>query len=504
MSRPAMHSPPTPGSGVRKGALRAVAATLACLLAGATWPGSRADAQAAPAGAAAPGAPAAGAPRAREAPPPLGTPRDFQLPAKSEFSLDNGMGVTLVPFGTVPKAAVLVVLRTGNIDDPTTGVADLVAEMLTEGAGSRSAAEVARYAADMGGALNAGAGADQVTVSLDVLAERAPEAVALAGDVLRRPALPASELPRLKANIARQVAVARSSPQAIAGEAYAYLVWGDHPYGRTLPTDADIASYSMEQVRTFVQENFGAARAHVYVAGRFDRAAVEAAIRTAFADWPSGAPPTVNPPTGTRVAQVRLIDRPDAAQSTLMLGGPTIDPTSPDYVALTVTNTLLGGGLISRLDQNLREAKGWTYGVGSRISSAFRAATWTVTADVNTPDTAPALRETYGEIAKLAQQPPPADELKRIQNYRAGTFVIGSSSRGGLLGQLAFLNLHGLPDEWLTDYVKNVYAVTPEQVAAATRQHIDPSRMTLVVVGDLQKIGKDVRALPQVKSATKR
>jgi predicted Zn-dependent peptidase len=439
---------------------------------------------------------------AREAPPPLGTPSDFQLPAKTEFALDNGVGVTLVRFGTVPKATVMVVLRTGNIDDGgKTGVADLVAEMLKEGAGERSSADIARFAADMGGALDVGAGADQMTVSLEVLAERAPDALALAADVLRRPRLPASELPRLRANFARQVAVARSTPQALAGEAYARLVWGDHPYGHAFPTDAEIASYSIEDVQGFVSRNFGAARAHVYVGGRFDREAVERAVRAAFGDWAPGAPPTVNPPTGTRTAQVKLIDRPDAAQSTILLGGPTIDPTAPDYVALAVTNTLIGGGLISRLDQNLREEKGWTYGVASRISPAYRAASWSVTADVNTPDTAPSLREIYRELAVLQREPPSAEELKRIQNYRAGTFVIGSSSRAGLLGQLAFLNLHGLPDEWLTDYVRNVYAVTPQQVSESVRRHVDPARMTLVVVGDLKRVGKDVRALPQVKAA---
>lgn len=447
---------------------------------------------------------AQGSPAPREAPPPLGTPRDFQLPAKTEFALDNGVGVTLVPFGTVPKATVMVVLRTGNIDDPRTGVADLVGEMLKEGAAGQSAADVARLAADMGGSLDVGVGADQTTIALDVLGERAPEALALAADVIRRPTLPESELPRLKANIARQVAVARSSPQAIAGEAYARLLWGDHPYGRSLPTDADIESYSIGDVREFVARNFGAARAHVYVGGRFDRAAVEASVRAAFGDWAQGAPPTVNPPTGTRTAQVQLIDRPDAAQSTIMLGGPTIGPTAPDYLPLVVTNTLLGGGLISRLDQNLREDKGWTYGVSTRISPYYRAAAWTMSADVNTPDTAPALRETYREIAKLQAEPPSVEELRRIQNYRAGTFVIGASSRGGLLGQLAFLNLHGLPDEWLTDYVKNVYAVTPEQVSAATRQHVDPDRMTLVVVGDLKQIGEDVAGLPQVKTSVRR
>jgi zinc protease len=441
----------------------------------------------------------------REAPPPLGTPRDFRLPEKVAYRLDNGVGVTLVPFGTVPKATVLVVVRTGNIDDGSrNGLADVVAELLKEGAGTRGAAEIARYAAEMGGSLGTGAGAEQFTVSLDVLAERTADAIALAGDVLRRPALPDSELPRLKANIVRQLAVARSNPQAIAGDAFGRLLWGDHPFGRGLPTDADVASYTIEDARAFVAKNFGAARTHVYVAGRFDRAAVEAAIRAAFGDWAAGPPPTANPPSGAKVAQVKLIDRPDAAQSTIILGQPTIDPTSPDYLPLVVTNSLLGGGLLSRFNQNLREDKGWTYGVGSRIAPSVRSGSWTTSTDVNTQDTAPALRELYAEIARAQREAPPADELTRVKNLRAGAFVIGASSAGGLLGQLAFLDLHGLPDAWLTDYVKNVYAVTPEQVSKAARDYLDASRMTLVVVGDLKRVGADVNALPQVKAAAKR
>jgi predicted Zn-dependent peptidase len=316
--------------------------------------------------------------------------------------------------------------------------------------------------------------------------------------------LPASELPRLKANTVRQLAVARSSPQAIAGDAFARLLWGDHPFGRGLPTDADVASYTIEDARAFVAKNFGAARTHVYVAGRFDRAAVEAAVRAAFGDWAAGPPPTVNPPSGAKVAQVKLIDRPDAAQSTIILGQPTIDPTSPDYVPLIVANALLGGGLLSRFNQNLREDKGWTYGVASRLAPSVRAGSWAASTDVNTQDTGPALRELYAEIARVQREAPPADELTRVKNLRSGAFVIGASSAAGLLGQLAYLDLHGLPDSWLTDYVKNVYAVTPEQVSKAARDYLDASRMTLVVVGDLKKVRADVGAVPQVKAAAKR
>ncbi|HXQ64613.1 MAG TPA: pitrilysin family protein [Steroidobacteraceae bacterium] len=447
---------------------------------------------------------AAGSATARETPPSPGMPRAFALPTKQDLRLPNGLGVTLVPFGTVPKTTLALVLRTGNIaDGPKTGLADLVADMLKEGAGDRDAGGLARLAAEMGGALGIDAGPDQTTVMLDVLAERAADAVGVLADVVRRPRLPASELPRLKANLARTSAIARSQPQEVAGEAYAHLIWGDHPYGRTLPTETTIASIAIEDIRQFVAHEFGAARAHLYVAGQFDAVSVERALNDRFGDWAPGSPPAAHPPVGSRTRTVKLIDRPGAAQSTVMLGLPVAGPATPGFMRLSVANALFGGSLLSRLDQDLREDKGWTYGAASRITPyAGSAAVWTLATDVNAPDTAPALAEIFKELERLRSTPPSAEELKAIQNYRAGTFVIGASSRGGLIAQLAFCELQGLPADWLTNYVAHLYAVTPQDVRAAAAEYLDPGEMTLVVLGDLRTLKPAILALPALSGAS--
>ena len=440
---------------------------------------------------------------AREAPPAAGTPRAFVLPAKRDFKLANGMNVTLVPFGAIPKATLLLVIRTGNIADGSkAGLADLATELLKEGAGERDARALAEFAADMGGALETATGPDQTTVTLDVLAERAADAVGVLADVLRRPRLPPGELALLKQNLSRQVAIGRSQAQGIAGEAYARLLWGDHPYGHELPTEAEIASIGIDDVRGFVGREIGAARAHLYVAGQFDAAAVERALHARFDDWAAGAPIATHPPTGSRVRTVELIDRPGAAQSTIVLGLPVPGPTATHFTDLSVGNALLGGSLISRLDQNLREDKGWTYGSFSRITPfAAGAASFTLTSDVNAPETAPALGEIFREIERLRSEPPPVDELTSIQNYRSGVFIIGASGRSGLLAQLAFLELQGLPDEWLTNYVARIHAVTPAEVRAAAADYLDPASMTLVVVGDMAKLRSAIEALPALKGA---
>lgn len=434
-----------------------------------------------------------------EAPPPLGTPRPFVLAQRTDVHLANGATLTLVPLGSVPKATVMLVERTGGIDEGAkNGLADFVGDYLKEGAGVRDADALAAAAAGMGGELGVGTGSDQTSLTLDVLSDHAPEAIALLADLVRRPTLPPTAFERLRANAARNAAVQRSEPAGIAGDAYARALWGAHPYGRGLPSVADIAGYRYEDVRDYVTRQFGAARTHLYVAGRFDPAAVEAAARTAFGDWAAGPAPTVNPAHGSTTPRVILIDRPGAPQSTLIAGLPSVDPTQADYIPLTVATTLLGGGLLSRLGQELREAKGWTYGVSARLSPGLRAGSWAVSADVTTAHTADSLAAILRAIAKLRTEPPTAEELKLTQNYRAGTFVVSAAGRSGLLGQLAFLDLHGLPDAWLRDYAAQVYAVTPAQVTDVFARRIDPHAMTIVVLGDLARIEREVRRIPEL------
>jgi len=296
--------------------------------------------------------------------------------------------------------------------------------------------------------------------------------------------------------------VQRSQAQGIAGEAYGQLLWGDSVYGRGAPSDAVIESMTIDDVRRFVAAELGARRTHIYIAGRFDAQAVERSIRERFGDWAAGPPARDVRVEGSRHRIVKLIDRPGAAQSTIMLGLPVQMPATPGFMRLSMANAMFGGaGLLSRLDQNLREEKGYTYGASSRINPSAGATSWTLATDVNAPNTAAAIAEIYRELARLRSEPPAAAELLRIRNFRAGNFVLGASSRAGLLGQLAFLDLQGLPEDWLTRYVERLGEVTPEGLRDAAAASLDPAAMTLVVVGDLAKIRAAVLDLEALKGA---
>jgi predicted Zn-dependent peptidase len=287
----------------------------------------------------------------------------------------------------------------------------------------------------------------------------------------------------------------------MAAEALARLVYGNHPFGHVLPAPGQLEGYDIAAVRGFYERNFGARRTHVYVAGRYDRAALEAALRRAFGDWRKGAAPSDLPPKVSDMLQLQLIDRPGAPQSSLRMAVAVPNPAAELYFPTTLTNSLLGGTFSSRITTNLREDKGYSYSPDSSISARRGNALWVMSAEITAGHTAEALTEIFREIERLQHEPPAAVELDAIKRYRAGLFVIGNSSPNGVLGQLAFMDLHGLPPEFLTHWVANMYAVTPQQVTDIARRYILPARMTIVIVGDLKAIGDGVRALPQLQGA---
>lgn len=438
----------------------------------------------------------AGLNMAQITPPAGGTPKPFNLPKRETFQLSNGMKVTLVPYGTIPKVAVSAVVRAGNINEAANQVwlADLTGSLMKEGTASRSATQLAQDASSMGGSVNINVGADTTSIGGDVLSEFGPQFVALLADVMQRPSLPASELARLKTNMLRQLTVSKSQPGPLANERFRQILYPNHPYGRLYPTEAMINSYTIEDVQKFYRDNFSSAgRTHIYIVGQFDTAAMRKAVTQAFDGWTRGSAPVTNVPKPAVARTLQVIDRPNAPQSTLYIGLPVMDPSHPDYIPFTVTNALLGGSFSSRITLNIRENKGYTYSPYSQHSIRYRDGYWVEVADVTTSVTGPSIKEILYEIDRLRKEAPTADEVTGIKNYLAGIFVLNNSSRQGVIGQLAFADLHGLPDNYLSAYVQRVMAVTPQDVQRVAQQYIDPEKITIVVVGDKAKIADQIK-----------
>ena len=426
----------------------------------------------------------------KQAPPQGSAPKAFTVPAHETYSLSNGMKVTLVPYGNIPKVTVSVVVNAGNLNEPgeMPGLADLMGNLMKEGTKTRTSQKVAGESADMGGSLNVSVGVDESDISMDVLSEFAPKAVALVADVARNPLFPESEVARIKNDMLRQLTIQKSTPQNMALMRFRKLLYGNHPYGTVFATEESIQKATLADVKKYYDSNFGAQRTHLYVAGKFNTAAVKKAIAASFGTWSKGPAPAPDVPQVKPKHTLDVTDRPGAPQSTLYVGLPVANATSEDNIPLLVTNSLLGGSFGSRITSNIREQKGYTYSPNSQISRRYHDAYWVEVADVTTKFTGPSLKEIFGEVERLQKEPPSEAELKGIQSFLSGIFVLQNSSRGALIGQLRYVNLQGLGDSYLSTYVEKVNAVTPKDVQAMTARYIKPGEMTIVVVGDKAQV----------------
>ncbi|WHU04665.1 pitrilysin family protein [Sphingomonas sp. NIBR02145] len=432
--------------------------------------------------------------------PPIADPKPFKLPATETYTLPNGLQVTLIPYGIAPKTVVSLRVRAGAVNEgDAVWLSEVTGALMKEGAAGKTASDLAAAAAGMGGQLNVSAGMQSTTVSTNVLSEYAPDAIQLLSDVAVRPTLPASELARVKANLGRQLSVALSQPGTLADVALGRTVYGtSHPYGRIIPSAAQLQGYTIDQVKAFHAGQFGAKRARLYVAGRFDTATVKAAIEKAFAGWQAGPDPVVLQSPHQPGPKIVLVDRPGAPQATLRLAFDASRAGTDADIPQRVTNALLGGAFSSRITTNIREDKGYTYSPYSDVEFTPEQALWGFQADVTTEHTGDSLHEVFKEIRRMQTEPVPAEEARGIRTYMAGLFAISNSTSGSVVGTLATRDILGLPGDWTERYVPAVLAVTPEQMQASANASYPLGKLILVVVGDLKTVVPQLKAQPEL------
>jgi zinc protease len=426
-------------------------------------------------------------------PPEVKLPDSVPPAPMQTFKLDNGLEVTILPFGDVPKVDVRLAIDTGNVDEgpKQTWLSDLSGQLLELGTTELDAVALQRKAGEWGGEVGVTVEPDTMWVGGSVLSENAPDLVELISQIVEQPRLPEKEIARLQGDLIRQVTLAKSQPQPIADAVLVAEMYPGHAYGRMFPTEAMIKSYDLAQVKKFLDAHVHAGRAHLYIAGKVDAGAVEKAVRTAFADWRGGKPAPARRVKQKTARLIHFVERAGAVQSTVRVALPAVLPTHPDYVPLRAMNHLLGGYFSSRITSNIREQKGYTYSPYSSLTTRHGAVHWAQNADVKTDVTGPALVEIEKEIVRLASEPPAAKELDAVKANLVGTFLITQSSRDGRLQWRRFIDLHGLPKDF--DYVAQIRAVTADQLSRLVKKYISPARMTVVVVGDAKQV------LPQLK-----
>ena len=426
--------------------------------------------------------------------PTLGTPRPAVLAPRRREVLPSGLRTALVQSGSVPIVALRLVIDAGSAHlQPGQAWLDrLLHDFLREGSATHDRAAFADALAAMGGSLDVDGDEHTTVLRTQVLAEHAAQATSMLIELARTPRIPAEETARLVADQQRWAEIMAQEPAWRAHATFRASLYRGHPYGTILPQAEELAAFTAADARRFWERHTGAGRATLMAAGKFDAGAVAEAAARASDGWatPEVAVVQAAHASGSRV--VRFVARPGSEQTTLRVGAPVPPPGHGDYIALEVANSLLGGSFNSRITQNIREQKGYTYSPSSQISTRPRDAYWVEAADVTTAVTAPALEEILGEIDRLRADSPPEAEVLGITNYVAGISAIRGATLNGLLDHLEFLALHGLDDAYTATYEARVRSVTPADVWRVTRDYLRPDRLTIVAVGDAEAVRGDL------------
>jgi predicted Zn-dependent peptidase len=398
----------------------------------------------------------------KEAPPPGGQPKAFVFPKQDTYTLSNGMKVTLVQYGAVPKVAMQAIIRAGTLNEKPEQrwISDIVATMLKDGTAKRTAEQIAKETADMGGSIFTSAATDKTTIGGEALSEFDARFVELLSDVILNPKFAPSDFDKARSNKLREIAVAKAQAGTQAWEKFREITFSGHPYASMMASEAIVQTYKLDDVRRFYNDQYGAARMHLYVVGQFDPSKVKAAIEKSFGGWKKGPDPIRNVPTIAGRRSLTTIDRPGAPQSTIYMGVPAISQSDPDFMKFMVMDSILGGSFGSRITSNIRENKGYTYSPGSFIWNRFKTGYWIESADVTTEATGASIKEILFEIDRLQKEPPSDAEMQGIKNYLVGIYVLQNSSRPGVIGQLEQMNYNELDKNYLDTYVQKLSAVT--------------------------------------------
>lgn len=437
----------------------------------------------------------------RTQPPAPGAVAALTLPRVEEHRLANGLKVWLVEAREVPLVQVNLVVHAGSGDDPDGefGLASLTAAMLDEGAGARSALEIADAVEFLGADLSTASSFDASAVRLNVPARALADALPIMVDVAVRPTFPAAELERLRQERLTALLQARDDAAAVATPAFARIVFGnEHRYGTSaVGTTATLSAFTDAQLRAFHAAVYRPSNATLIVVGDIAGAGGLPLIERAFGAWTAREAPRRRPvPAAPQLdgAQVVIVDMPGAEQSQIRIGSVGVPRSTPDYFALQVLNTVLGGSFTSRLNQNLREEHGYAYGASSRFDMRLSAGPFTAAAGVQTDKTAESLTEFLNELEAI-RLAVGAEELAKAKNYVALGFPSDFETIGDLAGRLEELAIHELPLQYFNDYTANIGAVTAAAVQRAAQAHIRLDELAIVVAGDLERIGPAVRAL---------
>ena len=437
--------------------------------------------------------------------PPLARQRAPRLPTVADTVLDNGLRVLAVRRAGVPlvelRLRVPFAAPAGRAGERHTARASLLGDTLLLGTERRSALQLAIDVQGLGGQLSASTDADRLAFGGSVLRTGLGGLLELLGEVLTSASYPKAEVLGERDRLVQELAIHRSSAGVVAREALMHRMYGDHPYGRDLPSAEAVADVRPRDLRALHAHRIAPAGSILTLVGDLSPARATALVERALAGWTttSSAPaiPQVPPQPGRTAL---LIDRPGAVQTTIRLGGAAPSRISPQAAAMALANLVFGGYFSSRWVANIREDKGYTYSPHSSVDHPPAGSRLVAGADVATGVTAPALLETMYELGRMATVPVRQAELDQARRYAIGTLALGTATQAGLASTLSQLAAAGLGVDWLREHPAALERVTVEDVLAAGSRYLSPRALTPVLVGDAGVVAESLRAVVELET----
>jgi len=424
--------------------------------------------------------------------PPYGPMQLPQAPKVQSEKLANGLTVWLVQQNNLPKAAVTLTLRGGYCADPADarGISDLLADAVKVGTKTLSARQIAERSQAAGGDLKAEASTENLTLSIEPLSEHLSDSIALLSDLATHASFPEDEVALAKKNLISNIQQEETRPRFLAQRAFGRIHYGDHPYGVISPTAAMVEQATPDSLRRLYGQTFEPDHAVLVVVGVFDPSAVLAAVHSAFDGWTAAQPGSGSAslaapePASTPGKKIFFVPRPGSVQTALLLGAPAPIRTDSDYSAFEVANAIYGGMFGSRLTNNIREDKGYTYTPYSYLDVHQNAGVVLTGADVRNAVTGPAYKETVFELNRMATTPVSEQELTSAKRYLLGTLGFRLQSRASVALRLANLWVDGLDAQFIRKDADGIMSSTSSQVQQASSRYLAPEKMIVVAVGE--------------------
>lgn len=432
--------------------------------------------------------------------PPLGEPKKLSLPEIQSFELSNGLKVVLMEKHSVPLVQMNVIVKSGIVNDPEgkSGLANLTADMLDEGAAGKSSLELADEINFLGVRISTFSRWHKMGLNLHSPLSKFDAALKIAADILLRLDFPQKELDRIRKERLTTLLQWHDQANMIASVTFQKILFGDnHPYGRpTMGNETSIKSFSVDDLKNFHGKYFKSNNAYVVVVGDITKDQLVPKLEALFGKWEKGDVPAVKLKDVDQVKKrvVYLVDKPGSAQSVISIGRIGADRLTLDYFPITVMNTILGGSFTSRLNNNLREQHGYTYGAGSSFDMRPYAGPFVARSSVQTEVTDKALVEFFKELEGITK-PIPAEELTRAKNYVALGYPDNFQTVAEIAANIEEMIDFNLPGDYFNSYIGKVLNVGSGDVSKVSKRYIVPDKMIVVVVGDRSKIEEGIKKL---------